>query len=526
MKRTPLNQIHGGTSVKEKTEIKAVRNHSFWDSLIQARLVMGVLNAILIGLALGLTGTKRDYFFGGSYLLVNLMILLIPVLKKIAIHWFRIPLLLLDLIVTGYFIYRTGGVSSNLASFLFIPVLVATIRYRYLGTLIWASLMATVLVITTFLSGSMVLMPLVIMISYLYLAGILGSYLIHRTYTVSEEISHRLERWNTELQRLNNFSLEVVGSSDLGQILSRTFQIVSQSNISQMVAIMIFDEDETLRIYDSTGWEENWQQLYAQNPLSKHSFSLAPILVFKKPLICPDIRRHNELVKTFNGIPVAALYAFPLILNNEVIGALVVTNPQPRRLNEQELEILAGITNQTGIALQNIDSLSKEKLKADTDGLTGLYNRRYFNEQIEELFYRAQETENPLSLILLDVDNFKKYNDTFGHPEGDQLLKKVASEIVTAVRDHDIVARYGGEEFAVILKDTDSQLALQIAERIRSAVEKISRGILKTEVTISAGVGTMPDQAKDWGSLLEFADQSLYQAKHDGKNRVCSGYSA
>jgi diguanylate cyclase (GGDEF)-like protein len=290
-----------------------------------------------------------------------------------------------------------------------------------------------------------------------------------------------------------------------------------------MIAMMLFD-GEILKIYDAMGWDEAWIDKYHQNPLSKHSLTLAPIIVFKEPLLCSNIGKHPELVRTFEGIPVESLFAFPLVINGEVLGMLVISSPTSHILNDQETQILSSITNQASMAVQNILTLTFEKRKADTDGLTGLYNRRYFNEQIERLTERARDQELPLSLILIDIDNFKKYNDTYGHPAGDHLLKVMTSAISDVVRDHDIFARYGGEEFAVILRDTNNKLAIHISERIRQVVSSIPNDKLKCPVTISVGVGTFPDHASDWVTLLDFVDKSLYHAKNSGKNQVCCGY--
>jgi diguanylate cyclase (GGDEF)-like protein len=121
----------------------------------------------------------------------------------------------------------------------------------------------------------------------------------------------------------------------------------------------------------------------------------------------------------------------------------------------------------------------------------------------------------------LDIDNFKKYNDSFGHPEGDLLLKKVARLIVDLVGECGLAARYGGEEFAVILPGLDTKAGLEIGERIRAGIEAIRD--LKHPITVSVGVGNLPDHAEDWRTLIEYADKSLYYAKNSGKNRVCCG---
>ena len=155
---------------------------------------------------------------------------------------------------------------------------------------------------------------------------------------------------------------------------------------------------------------------------------------------------------------------------------------------------------------------------ATTDGLTGLANHRHFQERLAEEFRRTQRYGLPLSLILLDVDHFKKYNDAFGHPAGDVVLKRVADILKDTARETDIVARYGGEEFAIILPETDNLGAVAVAERIR---ESIAEAVWdKREITVSVGVSSVSITIKNGAELVEQADQSLYTSKSNGRNRV------
>ena len=510
----------------ERQEIRFQRNQAFKTSLAELRLKLALVNAVLICLALGLKGDQLDYLIAGGYLFLNLSCLLIGSLRRLAVKWFYLPLLCLDLAVVLWMIVRTGGAGSELVPFLFIPVLSAVVRCKYPGILIWCSVMAIALVAAAIISETINFVPLAIKIVYLYLFGIIGGYLVHQTYMVNEEFSSRLERWNDDLRRLNDYLKEVTESSDLEQIFAQTLKIIFRNNPTALVAIMIFAEDGTLTILEDQGWEESWLLIYKRNPLNLHSLTLAPIMVFKKPLLCPDIKKHPELIKTFTGIPVKALFAFPLVANEEVVGAIMITEDEVRRMDEPEAQILESIAKQAGLAIQNVDSLKQERRKANTDALTGLFNRGFFNEQLDRLSNQAQLEGRPLSLILLDVDNFKKYNDTYGHPAGDQLLKVLATVLSEAVREQDILARYGGEEFVVILKNAENELALQIGERIRHSVTTIPEGVLRCPITVSAGVGTLPDHAKDRIGLLEYTDKSLYHAKQTGKNRVCCGFKA
>ncbi len=155
---------------------------------------------------------------------------------------------------------------------------------------------------------------------------------------------------------------------------------------------------------------------------------------------------------------------------------------------------------------------------ASTDALSGLKNKGAFTQRMEEEVARAGRYNLPLSLLLLDVDKFKEFNDTFGHPAGDEVLKQVASLLQQHARPSDLVARVGGEEFAVILSSTPAQGAFIFAERVRRGIE--SALWTKRRITVSIGVAELSATNSDSASLVEATDQALYQAKRNGRNHV------
>jgi diguanylate cyclase (GGDEF)-like protein len=162
-----------------------------------------------------------------------------------------------------------------------------------------------------------------------------------------------------------------------------------------------------------------------------------------------------------------------------------------------------------------------EKL-AMTDFLTGLFNRRFFIQRSTDEVKRAKRNAEPLALLMLDFDEFKKVNDTFGHETGDLALQQVASVMSTSLREIDILGRMGGEEFAVLLPNTSLEEALLLAERVRQSIENISfeksKGLLK--ITASIGVAAFTDEMSDIDDLIRNADNALYQAKANGRNCV------
>lgn len=168
-----------------------------------------------------------------------------------------------------------------------------------------------------------------------------------------------------------------------------------------------------------------------------------------------------------------------------------------------------------------IDKNNLEK-QATTDVVTGLYNHRYFKDHFHRELLRAKRHKRNLSLLMIDVDHFKDFNDKHGHPEGDKALKKIATELSTLVRNIDTVARYGGEEFVVILPDTQLSDAFDIAERIRNQIavaftSEQNKG--RVALTISIGLASFPDHAEKSLDLITKADEALYTAKKQGRNK-------
>jgi diguanylate cyclase (GGDEF)-like protein len=199
-----------------------------------------------------------------------------------------------------------------------------------------------------------------------------------------------------------------------------------------------------------------------------------------------------------------------------------------------KLELLARVKSLLRIKHLNKELQSKiqlleraqKKLKklAITDGLTGIFNYRFFKEQLHKEIIRAQRHDKHLSIAMLDIDFFKKYNDTHGHPAGDAVLKNIAEILVKNIRTIDLAARYGGEEFAIIFVETDKAAAGFVASKLKQLVEDYKFPYESTQpngkITVSMGVATYPENGKTSDDLIAIADKRLYRAKKEGRNRV------
>lgn len=220
---------------------------------------------------------------------------------------------------------------------------------------------------------------------------------------------------------------------------------------------------------------------------------------------------------------IKSLMAVPLIAENKVVGILYVDDFKERQFVKEEVFALSLLANQAALAIKEARFCEEIEKLATTDSLTKLYNHRSFYERLNEEIKRARRYHLKFSVIMIDLDNFKSFNDLYGHLSGDFILKEVGQKIKELIRDTDFPARYGGEEFAIILPQTNIREAKSVAERIRTGIENM---VLKNEnnylgnLTLSGGISTYPIHGTNETELIGAADKALYAAKSQGKNRV------
>lgn len=220
-----------------------------------------------------------------------------------------------------------------------------------------------------------------------------------------------------------------------------------------------------------------------------------------------------------------AYFEIPIRIRDRDIGVLSVSRAASTGFSDKIRELFGKISAQIAVAL---DQARLYDLTI-TDGLTNLRARRYFQIRLAEMVKESERYRRALSLVMMDIDHFKRINDTYGHPIGDVVLRNVSKIVRATIRETDVAARYGGEEFAVILPETDQIGAAELAERLRRCVEEsVSRlrDGQSLQVTISAGIATMPKDASSRDDLIQKADEALYRAKTEGRNRVCLASSA
>ena len=224
----------------------------------------------------------------------------------------------------------------------------------------------------------------------------------------------------------------------------------------------------------------------------------------------------TELIKQLN---LEEFVTVPLKARDKVIGIIVADNLFTKKpINNDDIRMLTTFANQAGLAIENSRLYERTVVLSNSDSLTGLWHHGYFQYLLGEEIKRVALRKESFTMLMIDIDDFKKFNDSRGHQAGDAILRTISSIFKEISRRIDMVARYGGEEFAIILPGTKKEEALVLAERLRKSVE--TNPAMK-DITISIGAASFPEDAEGKEALISKADKALYKAKRSGKNKVC-----
>jgi diguanylate cyclase (GGDEF)-like protein len=228
------------------------------------------------------------------------------------------------------------------------------------------------------------------------------------------------------------------------------------------------------------------------------------------------------------GCSMKSLICTPVVVKDQVRGIIHLDSPQKDAFDNEDMQFVELLAQEISIAMERSMMHNEVKALSVRDALTGCYNRRKMDADLHAEIARARRYQNPLSLLMIDIDWFKKYNDQHGHGKGDELLKRIVDIFGRLIRSSDTAYRYGGEEFAILLPAADKDEAVVIAKRLQQVIEeKEFEGERESQpggkVTISIGVATYPWDGNNADELLKSADTELYQAKRNGRNQVC-GY--
>ena len=241
------------------------------------------------------------------------------------------------------------------------------------------------------------------------------------------------------------------------------------------------------------------------------------------PIFIPDIDKeilYNELK---DKISYKSFICIPLLSGNTLFGAIAIFNMEKNLFTLSHLRLLYYLGNIFTVAYCNSLLYDETERLAQKDGLTNLYKRWYFEEEFKKEINIASRYKKDISIIMLDIDHFKKVNDTYGHHIGDKVLSEIATKILKALKNpYEIAARYGGEEFIILLPAIDKNKAIELAEKIRISIEnEIKLDQIKETITASFGVASFPTDTNDINNIITLADTALYKAKNSGRNKTC-----
>src|SRR5471030_80226 len=345
------------------------------------------------------------------------------------------------------------------------------------------------------------------------------------------------ERNHSIMCRHQAFNLEIVGSATFPELVGSIFRTLPIISELEAVTLSLIDDGADIRnVMVKLGVVfEEFPDLIFVEELDELGFDLGRRNAYSptpKPLMgMYDAQRHaRAFPQPPAGLQSVALV--PLLRNKRIIGSLNLGSINPTRftpsLGTDFIEHMASII---AICLENVISNEMLKYIGLTDSLTGVYNRRYIDRRLLEEIARARRQDYPISFMYLDIDHFKRVNDTVGHQGGDEVLREVAQRIKAELRLSDALARFGGEEFVVLLIDADLDSAAFVAERIRASVAGALIGVsqeTQVSITVSIGVACLAGDGHEGDAepiaraLIANADEALYQAKATGRNRVIS----
>ncbi len=333
---------------------------------------------------------------------------------------------------------------------------------------------------------------------------------------------YSLERQRArQLEAINTIAQQSTAVMELEELLVRVCAVIQKAFQVSHVSLLLREEgDLVMRAHQGTltpSVPPNGRFPASEEPWSR-------VIAASGTIVEKDLSGLPEPLRLFKEC--SSRMSIPLISFGQTLGVLTLHSTQPNAFRESELQSLESVADICANSIQNAHYVERVKQLAYLDGLTGIFNRRFFELRILEEIERARRYGTGMAVVMADIDEFKKLNDEFGHLLGDEVLRQVSSLFHQQLRKVDVVCRYGGEEFAILLTQISTQQATAITEKLRRLVEKFQFPGVPRTITISAGVASFPTHGKTRDEMIRAADSGLYAAKQAGRNRVCLASSA
>jgi len=321
-----------------------------------------------------------------------------------------------------------------------------------------------------------------------------------------------------QLQAINTIAQQSTAIMDLEDLLARACSVIQQAFQVAHVSLCLREEEElVMRAHYGT----LTPSFPANGRFSANQHPWTEVIATSGTVIENDLMASSESFRLFTECK--SRMCIPLISFGQTHGVLSLHSADQNAFRESDLQSLEAVADICASSIQNAHYVQRVKQLAYLDGLTGMFNRRFFELRIMEEIERAKRYGTGMAIIMADIDQFKQLNDDFGHLVGDEVLRQVSSLFQQQLRKVDVVCRYGGEEFAILLSQANEQQATGVAEKLRRLIADWMFPGVPRRVTISAGVSAFPIHGKTRNEMLQAADNGLYAAKQGGRNRVCVG---
>ena len=340
--------------------------------------------------------------------------------------------------------------------------------------------------------------------------------------TERKKAEEDIERHTRKVEALYGIAQVISQASTLDAMLKDSLDRVCSAIGTESGCIFMLDLDENaLKLSACKGVSENTMQQFSTIVMTEQG--MENLVKLTGPITdideAKDVIEPEKMKKVTADIDRRGIAAIPFFRGKDLQGLIVTFTKEDRTFGSEDLDLLRAIANEVSIGINNMMLLEKTKEMSVTDELTGLYNRRYFFEMMEVEMNRTGRTKHPFSLVMLDLDGFKEYNDKYGHTNGDTVLQTISQMLKSSIRKSDMAFRYGGDEFALILPSADAGRAKKIVQRARAKWQKAPLAqskIFGGHVGFSTGIAEYPENAESSDGLIFLADAALYQAKKKG----------
>lgn len=328
---------------------------------------------------------------------------------------------------------------------------------------------------------------------------------------------YSLERRRAQqLQAINTIAQQMTVVLELNELLHKVCLLIGDAFNVDHVSVLLKEENElVLRAQEGKLTLNRGES----GRFPSHQGAWKEILAHDSTLVENEILAQDRRCELFQQAQ--SRVRIPLVSFGQTLGVLELDSLRPHAFEATDEQPLESVADICATAIQNAQHVERVRQLAYIDGLTGIFNRRFFEMRILEEMERAKRFNVGLAMVMVDIDQFKRLNDEFGHLLGDEVLRQVASIFSHNLRKIDVVCRCGGDEFVILLSQTNTEHAIQVAEKLRRIVETWSFPGVARPVTISAGVAIYPEYGHSRDELMKAADAGMYAAKQAGRNRVC-----